>query len=288
MEPLLLDITFPLSQSESFFQRSTNRTNSGNSHHKIPDWTHSFPLDLFGTDVVPTSAKQHQTSNTQHSLSEFDSDIEEVNYVRSPPVTPSATSSSTLCSSSPSSISTPFPQKMESFSPEKVTDFKHVIYNLLVENYNNPDPNHVPFVQPCTVELDGTLKMGFRFNENSLGKHHYITTVTNSMLEHPDKKLPELYAYHIRKARLDLEDQSSIFIQDLYKFYLRACLELLGKYFQKIDKYTFLYDDDTPLFVPGTSLKQAEERMRKMRTRARKRKSSENSKSKRKVIKYEH
>lgn len=108
------------------------------------------------------------------------------------------------------------------------------------------------------------------------------------MLEHPDKKLPELYAYHIRKARLDLEDQSSIFIQDLYKFYLRACLELLGKYFQKIDKYTFLYDDDTPLFVPGTSLKQAEERMRKMRTRARKRKSSENSKSKKKVIKYEH
>jgi len=80
-----------------------------------------------------------------------------------------------------------------------------------------------------------------------------------------------------------LENQESIFIQDLYKFYLRAVLELLAKYFEKCDKYTFL-DDDAPLFVPGTSLKEAEARMKTMRTRARKRKNA-NRESKKPVRK---
>lgn len=144
---------------------------------------------------------------------------------------------------------------MEKFPLDKVSDFKHVIYNLLVDHHNNPEL--VPFIEPVRIVLDGETRTGFRFPE----------------AYNPEKRLPELYAQHIRRARLDLENQDSIFIQDLYKFYLRAVLELLAKYFEKCDKYTFL-DDDAPLFVPGTSIKEAEARMKTMRTRARKRKTA--------------
>jgi len=142
-------------------------------------------------------------------------------------------------------------QPLASFPPEKVNDFKHVIYNLLVENHNNPHKSN--FVQPCSFEENGVVRTGFCFNE----------------AENPEKKLPELYAQHIRKARLDQEDISSVFVHDLYKFYLRASVELLSKYFEKRDKYTYLYED-TPLFIPGGTLDQAEERIRNMKTRARK------------------
>jgi hypothetical protein len=138
-----------------------------------------------------------------------------------------------------------------SFPPESLQDFKHVLYNLLAEYHNNPSAS--TFLQPCTMEEDGVIRQGFRFNSR----------------QNPEKKLPELYAQHIRKARLDCEDQSSVFIQDLYKYYLRACVELLSKYFEKRDKYTYLYDD-IPLFVPGETLDQAEERIKTMKTRARK------------------
>ena len=106
---------------------------------------------------------------------------------------------------------------------------------------------------PCTLEENGVIRHGFCFNE----------------AENPEKKLPELYAQHIRKARLDQEDISSVFVHDLYKFYLRASVELLSKYFEKRDKYTYLYED-TPLFVPNDTLDHAEERIRNMKTRARK------------------
>lgn len=142
-------------------------------------------------------------------------------------------------------------QLMQAFPIEKVNDFKHVIYNLLVENHNNPHKSN--FVQPCTLEENGVVRHGFCFNE----------------AENPEKKLPELYAQHIRKARLDQEDISSVFVHDLYKFYLRASVELLSKYFEKRDKYTYLYED-VPLFLPNGTLEQAEERIRNMKTRARK------------------
>jgi len=138
-----------------------------------------------------------------------------------------------------------------SFPPESLQDFKHVLYNLLVEHHNNPSSS--TFLQPCTLEEGRVIRHGFRFNSR----------------QNPEKKLPELYAQHIRKARLDCEDQSSVFIQDLYKYYLRACVELLSKYFEKRDKYTYLYDD-IPLFVPGETLEQAEDRIKTMKTRARK------------------
>jgi len=170
-------------------------------------------------------------------------------------VQPLSTTSNTSLLSSVSSFEEVKKCMMEKFPPDKVSDFKHVIYNLLVDHYNNPEL--VPFIEPVQIVLDGEVRTGFRFLEGY----------------NPDKKLPELYAQHIRRARLDLENHESIFIQDLYKFYLRAVLELLAKYFEKCDKYTFL-DDDAPLFVPGTSLKESEARMKTMRTRARKRKTA--------------
>jgi len=143
---------------------------------------------------------------------------------------------------------------MDCFPVERVVDFKHLIYNLLCDNYNHPGQH--TFVQRFSMEvLPGIVKHGFKFNE----------------AENPEKRLPELYAQHIRKANLQLENQTSVFIQDLYKFYLRACVELLSKYFQKMDKFSFLYDD-IPLFVPGSSLEEAEERISKMGTIQRKHK----------------
>jgi len=158
--------------------------------------------------------------------------------------------------SSPSSLRMPGSPdskqgQMESFPFEQIVDFKHLIYNLLVENFN--DAKKCTFCQPVTVIENGVARDGFRFNES----------------ENPDKKLPELYAQHIRKADLQRENQSSVFIQDLYKFYLRACVELLSKYFEKKDKYTYLYDD-IQLFIVGGSLSEAESRMSKMGTRQRK------------------
>jgi len=147
-------------------------------------------------------------------------------------------------------------QLMESFPPESLQDFKHVLYNLLVEAHNNPGKDCL--VQPYTVKEHGVVRHGFRFNSRL----------------NPEKKIPELYAQHIKKARLDWEDQSSVFIQDLYRYYMRACVELLSKYFDKRDKYTYLYDD-TPLFVPNESLELAEERIKSMRSRARKRRNSD-------------
>lgn len=142
---------------------------------------------------------------------------------------------------------------MEKFPPDKVTDFKHVIYNLLVDNHNQLGESS--FIRPCIIEENGVMRTGFCFNEGT----------------NPEKKLPELYAKHIRKCRLDLEDDSSILIQDLYKYYMRACVELLSKYFEKLDKYTYL-DDDVQLFIANGSLEDAEKRIKNMPTRSRKKK----------------
>jgi len=143
-------------------------------------------------------------------------------------------------------VRVPNPGQMESFPLVKVNDFKKVIYNLLVDNHNAPSSDS--FVVPYAAGRRG----GFRFNPDL----------------NPDKRLAELYALHIRKGRLDTENQNSVFIQDLYKFYLRACIELLSKYFEKIDKYTYMYDD-IPLFLANGSLADAEVRIKNMKTRAR-------------------
>jgi len=137
---------------------------------------------------------------------------------------------------------------MERFPLEGVNNFKHVIYNLLVDYHNTHSSKSL--VKPCQLkDREGELREGFCFNES----------------ECPEKKIAELYAKYIRKTNIEIEDQSSVIIQDIYKFYLRACTELLSKYFQKVDKYTYLYDD-SPLFKPGGSLFEAEIRIKNMKS----------------------
>jgi len=138
---------------------------------------------------------------------------------------------------------------MTPFPDDKILDFKHVIYNELVANHNNESS----LVQPCHVIDNVVLRHGFRFNEK----------------EDPEEKLPELYCGHIKKARLDLEVKTAVFVKDLYKYYLRSCLELLSKYFEKVDKFTYLYDENWPLFEANGSLDEAQRRIRNMKTRAR-------------------
>jgi len=57
--------------------------------------------------------------------------------------------------------------------------------------------------------------------------------------------------------------------QDLYKYYLRAALDLLAKYFIKHDRFTFFYDG-IPLFVPNGSLDEALARIKSISARSRK------------------
>jgi len=141
---------------------------------------------------------------------------------------------------------------MESFPHDKVKDWKHVIYNLLVENHNSETKETL--VQPVEISVDGRLRRGFTFNENM----------------DPAKRLPELYALHIRKAQLEKEDQNSVFVQDLYKFYLRACYQLLSQYFERNGQWTYLYCEEAgPLFIPNENLEQAEARLRQLGTRRR-------------------
>jgi len=132
------------------------------------------------------------------------------------------------------------------FTAENTTDFKRVVYNLLAEYWNGTS-NHV---FPIQVTLkDGSARDGFMFNEKS----------------DPDKLLPELYAKHVRKSDLTIENyEESICIRDLYKYYKRSCLELLAKYFIKYNDHTFIYES-TPLFDPEcTSLRDTESRIAKL------------------------
>lgn len=137
-------------------------------------------------------------------------------------------------------------KRMEKFSPEKVVDFKHVVYNLLVDYFN--DPINGSFAQPLQVEEKGVKRHGFCFNPEL----------------HPEKRIPELYSEYIRKDRLDLQDSRCVCIQDLYKFYFRAAMELLGKYFTKHGKYAFLYKE-VPLFVSEGSLEDASARIKQIK-----------------------
>jgi hypothetical protein len=82
--------------------------------------------------------------------------------------------------------------------------------------------------------------------------------------------LSELYALYMRKGDLSAEDKSSVFTQDLYRYYLRSGVEVLSKYFEKVDKYKYMYFD-VPLFVPGETLVRAEERINSISSRERQR-----------------
>lgn len=131
-----------------------------------------------------------------------------------------------------------------------------MIYNLLVENHNNPERESLCY--PITVKTsDGKILHGFRFNERM----------------HPEKRLPELWAETMRRARLDVgAPVPPVFIEDLYKFYLRSCLDLMAKYFRKQTRFSFLYEEGSdPLFIPNGSLADAAVRLKNLRTKDRKR-----------------
>jgi len=134
---------------------------------------------------------------------------------------------------------------MEKFPEEKITNFKYCLYNLLVDAYNFPRSNS--YIATCSVVQDGVTRHGFR--------------ITN--FDVASKKLAELYSLHVRKGNLEQEDQSCILTKDLYKFYLRACFVLISKYFEKVDKVTFL-GNEVQFFVPGSSLQESEQRMKNM------------------------
>jgi len=147
-------------------------------------------------------------------------------------------------------IQTPAAPLMEAFPNLILNDFKHIVYNLLTENFNNP--KQMNLAVPYFVQENGVSRTGFRFNPES----------------NPDKAIPELYAKHIRKSDLTQENYDSIFTQDLYKFYFRASMELMSKYFEKKDKYTYL-DEEVQLFIPGGSLEEAEVRIKLIKARSR-------------------
>jgi len=273
LDPNYFHVNFPLSQAPGLFTMLNPLPSQicvENFGHLVipPHQITAFPPELFNDDLLSSSL--FDSGNDVACEIDQDSDVEK-DFVTPAPIGSRTSSPVHMDMKTVKEIKPQPPQpKMEKFPLDKVSDFKHVIYNLLVDHFN--DPASTPFVEPVTLVLDGEVRTGFRFPDAF----------------NPEKKLPELYAQHIRRARLDSENQESIFIQDLYKFYLRACLELLAKYFEKCDKYTFL-DDGVPLFVAGTSLKEAEVRMKTMRTRARKRKSAakETKKTKRgKANKY--
>lgn len=142
-------------------------------------------------------------------------------------------------------------QKSPLFPEESLNDFKHVMYNLLAEQYNNPEKS---YVEPIVVQENGVTRYGFRFDRK----------------QKPAEKLAELYALTMRKARLDTQDKSKVIIQDLYKFYLRAAIELLCKYFERKDNFTYLYSD-VVLFVPGETLDAAEKRIKAIKSKSSKR-----------------
>lgn len=147
--------------------------------------------------------------------------------------------------SSVSHHSRPLAQK---FPTHAISNMKYVLYNLMVDAYNNNSADG--FLHCFTVKDGDVVKNGFRFN----------------IAMDPGSRLAELYALYIRKKRLDLEDKRNAFTQDLYKYYKRSCVDMLCKYFEKKDKWTFLYMGEA-LFQPGDTLEVAQDRIKRLQVR---------------------
>jgi len=144
--------------------------------------------------------------------------------------------------------------RMKSFSQAQVSDWKHVLYNLLVESHNSEDGT-ATLVSPVEVMHCGQRRQGFSFNPNM----------------QPRKRIAELYAHHVRKETLSEQDPKSNFTEDLYKYYLRCAYQLMCKYFMKVGPFTYVYEE-VPLFIAGESLADAEDRLRNIDTKHRRKK----------------
>ncbi len=68
-----------------------------------------------------------------------------------------------------------------SFPEEEVVDFKHLVYNLLVEAYNNPEQENL--VMPISIiDKGNTIKNGFQFNERKNPDKLLVTVNIHEML----------------------------------------------------------------------------------------------------------
>jgi len=152
-----------------------------------------------------------------------------------------------------------FRLRMEKIPMEDhIVQWKHVLYNLLVDSHNNPD-NNTAFCRTFTSrkldEATGAVieRKGFSFN----------------VKENPFKKLAELWALYLKKKDLRTSTLPEVFMADLYKSYTRSCLDLTATYFEKENKWTFLYYE-VPLFVPNESPQTAIARLRNLSSKHRK------------------
>eukprot|EP01119_Soliformovum_irregulare_P000926 TRINITY_DN10681_c0_g1_i1.p1 TRINITY_DN10681_c0_g1~~TRINITY_DN10681_c0_g1_i1.p1 ORF type:complete len:192 (-),score=26.25 TRINITY_DN10681_c0_g1_i1:285-860(-) len=71
-------------------------------------------------------------------------------------------------------------KKMEPFSVLEGNTWKHTLYNLLVQNHNDPEGD--TFISPCRVSHRGVSCDGFRFD----------------IRKQPKKRLAELYSAHVK------------------------------------------------------------------------------------------
>jgi len=155
---------------------------------------------------------------------------------------------------------------MEKIPPCQVTQWKHVLYNLLVDNHNSPKVH--TFCRPYTVrkldEVIGTVveRKGFRFD----------------VKQNPSKKLAEMWALYEKRKDLSVSTLPEVFKVDIYKSYLRSCLDLMAKYFEKEDKWTFLYYE-TPLFLPNETLCDGLARLKILPAKGRKDKTKKNKRT---------
>eukprot|EP01119_Soliformovum_irregulare_P008213 TRINITY_DN2130_c0_g1_i1.p1 TRINITY_DN2130_c0_g1~~TRINITY_DN2130_c0_g1_i1.p1 ORF type:complete len:263 (+),score=22.99 TRINITY_DN2130_c0_g1_i1:66-854(+) len=135
---------------------------------------------------------------------------------------------------------------MQKFLPSETADWKHVLYNLLVENHNQVDKNTL--LIPCQAMFKGKLCHGFHINSAIDSK----------------KLLAELYAFHLKGIRLTETNVE----EGIYKKYLRSALQLISKYFSNAGPGTYVYGK-VPLFVPNEAIQDAAVRLRSLDTRQR-------------------
>eukprot|EP01119_Soliformovum_irregulare_P003082 TRINITY_DN13383_c0_g1_i1.p1 TRINITY_DN13383_c0_g1~~TRINITY_DN13383_c0_g1_i1.p1 ORF type:complete len:217 (+),score=47.64 TRINITY_DN13383_c0_g1_i1:770-1420(+) len=148
--------------------------------------------------------------------------------------------------------------KMTPF-PADQTDWKKILYNLLVENHNEPSDQNP--IYPLEVEVEGTLRSGFAINTKSCD---------------PKKFLAELYAARKRQGALKDLDPVAPATQALYTHYSRAADQLMSKYFDRVGKHVYAYGD-TPLFIPGGELLEAADRIKGIETKSRRKKRAKNT-----------
>eukprot|EP01119_Soliformovum_irregulare_P006096 TRINITY_DN17863_c0_g1_i1.p1 TRINITY_DN17863_c0_g1~~TRINITY_DN17863_c0_g1_i1.p1 ORF type:complete len:257 (+),score=10.08 TRINITY_DN17863_c0_g1_i1:49-771(+) len=149
--------------------------------------------------------------------------------------------------------------QMQPFVASKTTDWKHVLYNLLVENHNALHPKDT-LLLPIEVLVNGKWRPGFRINPEL----------------QPKIAFADLYAIHIRKEPIDELSKDCPFVQDLYKFYWRSSHQLTSKYFKKVGAWMFVYEG-RHLFIPGEKLDVAKARIKEIETKQRRKKKEDDS-----------